>query len=144
MIDAQPEFAEQFVSLMGKASISNAKLAYAAFEKKFSSERFSSLRLKYSAQIQRPLWASTSTKNPDYPDTLYVDNLIGPDTVNTMPPQTLDAFRDHGIAESTLSRNLPRAEQYIRELQACGINLDLVTQELENEEFNPLLMHFLH
>lgn len=133
LIETQPDLAPQFVSLMGKASIANAKLAYAAFEQIFSSERFSSLRRKYSAQIQRPLWASTSTKNPDYPDTLYVDNLIGPDTVNTMPPQTLDAFRDHGIAESTLSRNLPQAEQYIRELQACGIHLDLVTQELEKE-----------
>lgn len=133
LIETQPDLAPQFVSLLGKASIANAKLAYAAFEQIFSSERFSSLRTKYSAQIQRPLWASTSTKNPDYPDTLYVDNLIGPDTVNTMPPQTLDAFRDHGIAESTLSRNLPQAEQYIRELQSCGINLELVTQELENE-----------
>lgn len=133
MIATQPDLATQFVSLMGKASIANAKLAYAAFGQIFSSERFSSLRSRYSAQIQRPLWASTSTKNPDYPDTVYVDNLIGPDSVNTMPPQTLDAFRDHGIAESTISRNLPQAEQYIRELQECGINLDLVTQELENE-----------
>jgi transaldolase/glucose-6-phosphate isomerase len=91
------------------------------------------LRTKYAAQIQRPLWASTSTKNPDYPDILYVDNLIGRNTVNTMPPQTLDAFRDHGHAEATLTRNLPQAEQYIRELQASDINLDLVTQELENE-----------
>jgi transaldolase / glucose-6-phosphate isomerase len=133
LIEARPDQAIQFVSLLGKASISNAKLAFAAFEQKFTSERFSSLRTKSSAQIQRPLWASTSTKNPDYPDTLYVDNLIGPDTVNTMPPQTLDAFRDHGIAESRLTRNLPQAEQYIRELQACDINLDLVTQELEDE-----------
>lgn len=133
MIEAQPDHAAQFVSIMGKASIANAKLAYSAYEQKFSSERFSSLRMKFSAQIQRPLWASTSTKNPDYPDTLYVDNLIGSDTVNTMPPQTLDAFRDHGIAEPTLTRNLPQAEQYIRELQSCDINLDLVTQELENE-----------
>lgn len=133
MIEAHPEHAAQFVSLMGKASIANAKLAYAVFNQKFTGEGFSSLRTKYSAQIQRPLWASTSTKNPDYPDTLYVDNLIGPDTVNTMPPQTLEAFRDHGIAESTLTRNLPQAEQYIRELQACDVNLDLITQELENE-----------
>ena len=133
MIESQPDRAAQLIGLMGKASIANAKLAYAAFIQKFTGERFSSLRTKFSAQIQRPLWASTSTKNPDYPDTLYVDNLIGPDTVNTMPPQTLDAFRDHGLAESALTRNLPQAEQYICELKACGIDLDLVTQELENE-----------
>ncbi len=133
MIESQPDRAAQLISLMGKASIANAKLAYAAFMQIFTGERFSLLRTKYSAQIQRPLWASTSTKNPDYPDTLYVDNLIGPDTVNTMPPQTLDAFRDHGLAESALTRNLPQAEQYVSELKVCGIDLDLVTKELEIE-----------
>ncbi len=133
MIESQPDRAAKLISLMGKASIANAKLAYAAFMQKFTGERFSLLRTEFSAQIQRPLWASTSTKNPDYPDTIYVDNLIGPDTVNTMPPQTLDAFRDHGLAESTITRNLPQAEQYVSELKACGIDLDLVTQELEKE-----------
>jgi transaldolase/glucose-6-phosphate isomerase len=133
LIESQPGQAGHLVSLLGKASVSNAKLAYLAFERRFSGERFSSLRSRHSAQIQRPLWASTSTKNPDYPDTLYVDNLIGPSTVNTMPPQTLDAFRDHGVAEAMLTRNIPQAEQYLQEIREAGIDLDLITDELEIE-----------
>ena len=82
-------------ALMGKAAIANAKLAYESFKRIFGSERFAALKAK-GAKVQRPLWASTSTKNPAYPDTMYVDTLIGPDTVNTVPPQTLEAFRDHG------------------------------------------------
>ncbi len=82
-------------ALMGKAAIANAKLAYESFKRIFGSERFAALKAK-GAKVQRPLWASTSTKNPAYPDTMYVDTLIGADTVNTVPPQTLDAFRDHG------------------------------------------------
>jgi transaldolase/glucose-6-phosphate isomerase len=130
---AQPDQAANAASLMGKTAIANAKLAYSTFENTFTSERFASLRNNYSAQIQRPLWASTSTKNPDYPDTLYVDSLIGSDTVNTVPPQTLDAFRDHGTAEVTLTRNLPQAGQHIEELDALGIFIDVVTRELEDE-----------
>jgi transaldolase / glucose-6-phosphate isomerase len=131
--NAQPEQAARVISLMGKAAIANTKLAYSAFEKTFTGERFASLRTKYSAQIQRPLWASTSTKNPNYPDTFYVDNLIGPDTVNTLPPQTLDAFRDHGVAEVSLTRNLPQAGQHIEEIGSFGIFIDIVTRELEEE-----------
>lgn len=133
LIDTQPNRAEKLVTLMGDASVANAKLAYASFEQVFTSKRFSELREKFSAQIQRPLWASTSTKNPNYSDTLYVDELIGPDTVNTMPPKTLDAFRDHGVVESTLTRNLPQAHQVFYDLEEQGIDLRTVTQELENE-----------
>jgi transaldolase/glucose-6-phosphate isomerase len=131
--NSQPKQASKAISLMGKAAIANAKLAYSSFVTTFTSERFASLRSKHSAQIQRPLWASTSTKNPSYPDTLYVDNLIGPDTVNTVPPQTLKAFRDHGVAEVTLTRNLPQAGQLLEEIESLGILIDLVTKELEEE-----------
>ena len=131
--DAHPDQAARVVSLMGKAAIANAKLAYSAFERTFTSERFADLSSKHSAQVQRPLWASTSTKNPNYPDTLYVDNLIGPDTVNTVPPQTLDSFRDHGVVEVTLTRNLPQAEKEIGEVESLGIPIDDVTRELEEE-----------
>jgi transaldolase / glucose-6-phosphate isomerase len=129
----KPGEAGRCVSLMGKAAIANAKMAYASFENAFTGERFAKLRAKHSAQIQRPLWASTSTKNPNYPDTLYVDNLIGPDTVNTVPPATLGAFRDHGVAEVTITRNLPQAEQHINELENLGLFLNPITQELEEE-----------
>ena len=85
------------------------------------------------ARVQRPLWASTSTKNPAYPDTIYVDNLIGPETVNTVPPATLDAFRDHGVASITLTRDLDKSQEAITQLEAAGISMDQVTQELEDE-----------
>jgi transaldolase/glucose-6-phosphate isomerase len=132
-ITNNPDQAIRLVSLMGDAAIANAKMAYASFENVFTGERFAKLRAKHSAQVQRPLWASTSTKNPNYPDTLYVDGLIGPDTVNTVPPATLEAFRDHGMAEVTLTRNLSQAESQIKELEKLGISLDIVTQELEDE-----------
>jgi transaldolase/glucose-6-phosphate isomerase len=118
--------------LKGKAAIANAKLAYDAYEKTFSTRRWENLKVK-GARVQRPLWASTSTKNPDYPDTMYVDNLIGPDTVNTVPPATLEAFRDHGVAEVTITRGLEEAEEALKQLEAAGISMDVVTQELEEE-----------
>ena len=133
IITDNPDQAIGLVSLMGDAAIANTKMAYASFENVFTGERFAKLRAKYFAQVQRPLWASTSTKNPNYPDTLYVDSLIGPDTVNTVPHATLDAFRDHGKAEVTLTRNLSQAELQIKELELIGINMNTVTKELENE-----------
>lgn len=119
-------------ALRGKAAIANAKLAYDQFEKVFSGGRWENLKIK-GARVQRPLWASTSTKNPAYADTIYVDNLIGPDTVNTVPPATLDAFRDHGAAEVTITRGLEDAQQALKQLEAAGISMDVVTQELEDE-----------
>lgn len=118
--------------LKGKAAIANAKLAYDAYEQTFSTRRWENLKIK-GARVQRPLWASTSTKNPAYPDTIYIDNLIGPDTVNTVPPATLEAFRDHGVAEVTITRDLEQAQDALKQLEAAGISMDVVTQELEEE-----------
>src|SRR5690349_4488029 len=118
--------------LKGKAAIANAKLAYDAYEQTFSTRRWENLKVK-GARVQRPLWASTSTKNPAYPDTIYIDNLIGPDTVNTVPPATLESFRDHGTAEVTITRGLDAAQEALKELEAAGISMDVVTQELEDE-----------
>ncbi|HEX5944197.1 MAG TPA: bifunctional transaldolase/phosoglucose isomerase, partial [Anaerolineales bacterium] len=118
--------------LKGQAAIANAKLAYDAYEQTFSTRRWENLKIK-GARVQRPLWASTSTKNPAYPDTIYIDNLIGPDTVNTVPPATLEAFRDHGVAEVTITRDLEQAQDALKQLEAAGISMDVVTQELEEE-----------
>ena len=118
--------------LKGKAAIANAKLAYDEYHQTFAGMRWEKLKYK-GARVQRPLWASTSTKNPNYPDTIYVDNLIGPETVNTVPPATLEAFKDHGVAAMTLVRGLDEAEDAINQLEAAGISMDAVTQELEDE-----------
>ncbi|MCQ3953724.1 MAG: transaldolase, partial [Chloroflexi bacterium] len=119
--------------LRGKAAIANAKLAYEQFESIFTSPRFAALKARFRARAQRPLWASTGTKNPKYSDTLYVDELIGPDTVNTVPPATLEAFRDHGAAALTVTRDLEGVQQIFVDLKALGISMSAVTQELEEE-----------
>ncbi len=119
--------------LAGKAAIANAKLAYHAFEEFFTTGRFHQIKTRFSARIQRPLWASTGTKNPAYSDTLYVDNLIGPDTVNTVPPATLDAFRDHGNASLTITRGLEESQEQLAQIEALGISMNTVTDELEVE-----------
>jgi transaldolase/glucose-6-phosphate isomerase len=118
--------------LRGKAAIANAKLAYEAFSAIFTTRRWEALKLR-GARVQRPLWASTSTKNPAYPDTIYVDNLIGSETVNTVPPATLDAFRDHGVPEITLTRDLDQARATFAQLETLGISMEVVTHELEVE-----------
>jgi len=118
--------------LRGKAAIANAKLAYDLYHQTFVGRRWENLKVK-SARVQRPLWASTSTKNPAYPDTLYVDELVGPETVNTVPPKTLDAFKDHGKASLTLMRGVDEAQAAIDILEKKGISMDVVTQELEDE-----------
>lgn len=119
--------------LRGKAAVANAKLAYEQFEAIFTSPRFATLKARFRARVQRPLWASTGTKNPSYPDTLYVDELIGPDTVNTVPPATLDAFRDHGTATMTITRDLESMQQIFVDLKALGISMSSVVTELEDE-----------
>jgi len=119
--------------LRGRAAVANAKLAYEQFESIFTSPRFATLKARFRARAQRPLWASTGTKNPKYPDTLYVDELIGPDTVNTVPPATLDAFRDHGKASLTVTRDLEDVQKLFVDLKAVGISMSTVTQELEEE-----------
>ncbi len=124
--------AEKAKSLMGKAAIANARLAYAEFKEIFSEERFQKLEEK-GAQVQRPLWASTSTKNPDYRDVMYVEELIGPHTVNTMPPQTLKAFLEHGQVRLSLDEDLESAQRVMDDLAALGISMQTVTAELEQE-----------
>lgn len=119
-------------SLLGKIAIANARLAYLEFRKVFESDRFTSSQAK-GAKLQRPLWASTSTKNPAYHDTMYVDELIGDHTVNTVPPQTLDAFRDHGKVQLTIEKDLDEAWKDFSNLEAVGISMRQVTQELEEE-----------
>lgn len=125
---ATPEALE----LRGRAALAQAKLAYRAFHQTFSGPRWEALAAK-GAQVQRPLWASTSTKNPDYPDTLYVDELIGPDTVNTLPVATLEAFDDHGTLAATAEEGADEAERLFERLAALGIDLDDVSRVLEEE-----------
>jgi transaldolase len=133
MVDREGKRAEKVVKLLGQAAIANAKLAYADYKAVFGSERF--LRLKaQGARVQRPLWASTGTKNPKYSDVMYVSELIGPDTVNTVPPQTLAAFLDHGVViPGTLEQDLAAAEKVLVDLEGLGIVMRVVTQELEDE-----------
>lgn len=121
---------ELYRSLLGQAAIANSKVAYAQFEKLFSEDTFRSLK-SAGAQLQRPLWASTGTKNPAYRDVLYVETLIGPNTVNTIPPPTLDAFRDHGVVDATLTEDLAGAEKVLEKVAFCGISLVQVTEDLE-------------
>ncbi|MGD9127929.1 MAG: transaldolase [Planctomycetia bacterium] len=115
--------------LQGKIAIDNARLAQARCLEIFSGERWDRL-VKAGAQVQRPLWASTGTKNPNYSDTLYVDSLIGPDTVNTIPPATLDAFLDHGQVADTLGDDLEGAQARMKELERLDINLLAITDKL--------------
>ncbi len=116
----------------GRAAIANARLAYARFRTFMAAPRAAAL-LERGARLQRPLWASTSTKNPAYRDTLYVDELIGPDTVNTMPPQTLQAFNDHGTARLTIEHDLEGATALFRRLPELGVPIDALIAELEDE-----------
>ncbi len=118
--------------LKGKLAVANAKLAYQNWKDLFSGERWEFLASK-GASKQWCLWASTSTKNPDYPDTLYVDKLIGPDTVNTMPEETIVAFQDHGAVELTLEKGLGKARKLLDELAAAGVDYHDVTDTLEEE-----------
>jgi transaldolase / glucose-6-phosphate isomerase len=120
---------EELQDLLGKAAIANAKLAYRAFQETFSAERFAALQER-GARLQRPLWASTGTKNPAYSDVLYVDNLIGPHTVNTMPDVTLKAFLDHGHVAETVTRNVDDAQDTLQSLEQAGISMEQVTAEL--------------
>lgn len=123
---------ERLANLPGKAAVANAKLAYAQFREVFENERFKKLQA-HGARLQRPLWASTSTKNPAYSDILYVQELIGRHTVNTLPQQTLEAFLDHGQVSLTIEEGLDQARFTLETLEDIGISMDQVTQELEDE-----------
>jgi len=120
------------LALRGKAAVANGKLAYAAFKETFSGPRWEAL-VERGAQLQRPLWASTGTKNPEYPDTLYVDSLIGPDSVNTIPDNTLAHFLDHGTVARTVDADLDEAKSVLAEVAALGVDLDEVAVLLEDQ-----------
>jgi len=117
--------------LQGRAAVANSKIIYTQFKEIFSGPRWEKLAAN-GAHAQRPLWASTGTKNPAYADTLYVDTLIGPDTVNTAPPATLQAFMDHGVVEQTVENDVDEARQHLALLAALGIDLDKVMQQLQD------------
>ncbi|MFN8525211.1 MAG: transaldolase [Chloroflexota bacterium] len=119
-------------SLVGKIAIANAKLAYESFGKIFGSARFAALKAK-GARVQRPLWASTSVKNPKYPDLLYADALIGPDTVDTLPRETVDAFRDHGNVARTVDQDYAGCHAALKTLADLGFDYDAMTKQLEDE-----------
>jgi transaldolase/glucose-6-phosphate isomerase len=119
-------------SLLGKVAIANARLAYQQFKQIFNSERFKKLKAK-GARVQRPLWASTGTKNPKYSDVLYVESLIARDTVNTLPPATYDAFKDHGKVRVTIEDNLDEAREVLRKFEAKGFSLKKITDQLTLE-----------
>ena len=125
---AAPE-KERLKMLKGRAAIANAKLAYRLFRTKFSGPRWDALAAR-GARVQRPLWASTSTKNPAYRDVMYVEELIGPDTVDTMPPATIAAFKDHGVVSRTVDKKVSAAEGLLKEIEAVGISMKDVTDKL--------------
>ncbi len=136
---------EALSRLRGKVAVANAKLAYQRYKRLFAGARWEKLRAK-GARVQRLLWASTGTKNPAYSDVLYVEELIAPDTVNTMPPATMDAFRDHGRVELSLERRIDDAEQLMAALDRQGISIDALTAKLTedgvqtfNDAFDKLL-----
>jgi transaldolase len=124
--------AERAAGLQGRVAIASAKVAYQIYQEIFTGERFQKLAGK-GARVQRLLWASTSTKNPDYSDVMYVEELIGLDTINTIPIDTLNAYRDHGNPAATLEEGVQEAYQVLDRLPEVGINLDAVTQQLEEE-----------
>jgi transaldolase len=134
MVDDQlSEIKDQRASaLMGRTAVANSKVVYERFKVLFGNDGFANLQER-GARVQRLLWASTSTKNPAYPDTLYVDELIGPDTVNTMPPRTIDAFRDHGRAKASLEQGLDEAQRVLDGIHELGIDLDEVTEQLQRD-----------
>lgn len=123
---------EHLQSLQGKAAIANARLVYQDFKQIFGTPRFESLK-HAGAHVQRPLWASTSTKNPAYRDVLYAEELIGPDTVDTMPLETVEKFSDHGRVRTSIEDDIPGARRTLDELEKLGIHYDQVTQQLLDE-----------
>jgi transaldolase/glucose-6-phosphate isomerase len=130
--ETDPARKAKLQSLLGKIAIANGKLTYEAYQKIFSTPRWKELAAK-GAQTQRVLWASTSTKNPAYRDVMYVEEMIGPDTVDTVPPATLDAFRDHGKARLSLTEDLPGARKTMADLAAVGISMKEVTDKLTKD-----------
>jgi transaldolase len=134
------------LALRGQAAVAQAKLAYRLFRDRFAGERWERLAAR-GAHVQRPLWASTSTKQPSYPDTLYVDSLIGSDTVNTLPETTIAAFEDHGTLARTIDRGVDDAGAVMRTLAEVGVDMDDVGRALEDQgvaSFHESFAHVLH
>jgi transaldolase len=123
---------DEALALRGRAAVTQGKLAYRQFRETFRGPRWDALVAR-GARVQRPLWASTSTKNPDYPDTVYVDDLIGPDTVNTLPDATLEAFADHGTLARRIDADVDEAEETWSRLADVGVDMDDVAARLERE-----------
>ncbi len=138
---ATPEERARLENLMGRAAIANAKLAYAKYKEIFHGERFGALKAK-GAQVQRQLWASTGTKNPKYSEVLYVDNLIGPETVNTVPPATYTAIREKGKVALTLEEGLDECRALVGELAEIGIDLKAVTEKLQRDGLSSFVTSF--
>ena len=130
-ISADVARASEVLELQGRAAVAQARLAYRLFRDRFAGERWERLAA-HGAHVQRPLWASTSTKNPDLPDTLYVDSLIGPDTVNTLPEATITAFEDHGALARTIDTDVDSAADVMSRLSAVGVDMDDVGRVLED------------
>jgi transaldolase len=140
-VDAALRASGADAGLTGATAIANARAAYALFQREFSTDRFQALQAK-GARPQRPLWASTSTKDPSLPDTLYVDQLIGVDTVNTMPPATLNATLDHGTSAETLNGTEPLATKHLAALAAAGVDLDQITAKLLSDGLDSFAKSF--
>ncbi|MDQ3699428.1 MAG: transaldolase, partial [Chloroflexota bacterium] len=132
VVDEQLQGRAEAQGLSGLAAVANAKLAYERFQGVFGGARFTDLQQR-GARVQRVLWASTSTKNPAYPDTKYVDALIGPDTVNTVPGQTLDAIKDHATVRSTIQEGMAEAHAQLAALAQAGIDMKAVAMQLEKD-----------
>ena len=131
-IESAAQGDEQLLALRGRAAVSQGRQAYRLFREKFAGPRWEALAAR-GARVQRPLWASTSAKNPDYPDLAYVDTLIGPDTVNTMPDTTIADFQDHGTVARTVDTHLDEADETMAALSAAGIEMSDVSATLEEE-----------
>jgi transaldolase len=130
--ETNPLLKGKMENLCGKAAVANAKMAYQLFKKIIADSRFLALKTK-GARVQRPLWASTSTKNPNYPATLYVDRLIGPDTINTLPPETIDAFRANGKPRISVEDDIDGERIVLRDLESIGIRMEAVTKQVLEE-----------
>ena len=132
VISVNSEQQQQLGALQGKIAIANARLVYQEFKRLFSGPRFEALK-QHGAHVQRPLWASTSTKNPAYRDILYAEELVGPDTVDTMTLKTIESFRDHGRVRRSVEDDLLQTRAELAALEKVGISYDQVTQQLQDE-----------
>jgi transaldolase len=129
------------LALRGTIAVANSKLAYRRYQEIFEGEPFAELRSR-GAQVQRVLWASTSTKNPDYRDVVYVEELVGPQTVNTVPPKTIEAFRDHGEVRASLTEHVDEAARRVAALEDLGIEFERVTADLQSEGVDKFVQPF--